>query len=395
MTAIQRPLAKKNDFKHRDSAGQLGKYFCRVPFNEFHIYRGGFVSNCCFNWLPTEVGNIHKQSLLEMSDSFISKQIKDSVKDGSFKFCSSSYCPALNSILGGGEKLWPLEASEDFDAIFSADLQKRVKIYLSFDYSCNLSCASCRNEKIFFDRKTAPQSLLREYELVSEQIVELLDHGYRVDVNITGSGDAFASPLYYELMCNLPATERLRLHISTNGTMMTEKKLNMPSKNQIQTIFVSVDSCHPENYAKIRRGGVLKHVETNLAHLDRMVLGGQLPGLESWQLNVIVQKDNFRELGDFVDWAKKFQSLKAIFMTKILDWNHLPKDAFKEMAVWEMDHPDHKEFCRTLNDPRLRDPRVILGNLTEYLDNSSANSLSPSLPQEGTALLQSSSTSPE
>jgi MoaA/NifB/PqqE/SkfB family radical SAM enzyme len=367
--SANRDLLKTDNFTHKDPTGCLTKYFCRVPFNEFHIYKDGFVSNCCFNWLPTEIGNIHTQTLHQILENEISKKIQASVRDGSYSYCNSTYCPSLQSLLTQGQVNWPLELNSEFANLHPKFLSQRIKIYLSFDYTCNLSCESCRNEKIYFDHKTAPPDLLKTYSRVAEQISELLEKGFFVEVNITGSGDAFASPLYYELMTNLPATENLALHISTNGTMMTEKKLNMPTKDQIRHIFISVDSCDPDRYAKIRRGGVFKHLETNLDALDQMVGRSQFRKLENWQLNVIVQRDNFFELGEFVDWAKRFKTLNSIFFTRILDWQHLAPAVFKQKAIWMKDHPEHEEFVAKMQDPRLRDSRVILGNLSEFLRN--------------------------
>jgi molybdenum cofactor biosynthesis enzyme MoaA len=364
---MNREPFRSDNFLHSDPEKRLQKTFCRVPFNEFHIYRGGFVANCCFNWLPTEIGNIHQNTLLELSENAISQEIQKSVKTGAYNFCNSAYCPALNTLLHENRRTWPLEELSTFEETYKNKLHKKIKLYLSFDYSCNLWCESCRNEKIYFDRKNAPPELLQTHDRVTEQIQQLLENDYDVEVNITGSGDAFASPLYYEMMCKLPQTNKLSLHISTNGTMMTEKKLGLPTKDQISTVFISVDSCRPESYSKLRRGGNFVHLQSNLDAFDQMVSEKQFASLQSWQLNVIVQAGNYRELGEIVDWSKRYKTLQSIFYTKILDWGHLSSSSFKEKAVWLPEHPDHADFLTKIQDPRLKEPRAILGNLSEYL----------------------------
>jgi MoaA/NifB/PqqE/SkfB family radical SAM enzyme len=355
-------------FEHQDPEGLLNSHCCKVPFNEFQIYRDGDVANCCVSWLPTYIGNIHVQSILEISKSEILRRIQNSVRGGDFKFCDSKVCPSLSSLLNERRKIWPIESKVDFDRIIEGELKKKFRLYLAFDPSCNLSCESCRVEKIFYDRSTAPSKLLSTYARLAEQVQELLDAGYLVDLNITGSGDAFASPLFYDFMCRLPQSDRIGLYISTNGTMMTEKKLNMPTKDLIRMILISVDSCIPESYAKIRRGGTFHHLQANLDALDRLVESKFLPSLH-WQLNFIVQRDNYRELGDFVDWAKRFKTLKSIFFTKILDWGHLSSEIFNSKAVWKPDHPEYDLFLKQIQDVRLKSPNVILGNLSEYLKN--------------------------
>lgn len=365
---MARDLRLKDDFKHLDPNNFLKDCFCKVPFQEFHIFRDGYVSLCCTAWHPTEVGNINQQSLLEISNSPLAKKIRESVQNGQFNYCNGSLCGAMNAVLHDGRKIWPLEDKSDFERIHADDLSKKIKIYLSFDDTCNLACESCRKEKIFYDKRSATPELLATYEKAQTQIIELLDHGYSVDLVVTGSGDAFASPLYYELMCSLPETNKLGLYILTNGTMMTEKKLNMPTKKQIRMIVVSVDSCIPDRYSKIRKGGNFEYVQNNLDHLDRIVQT-DFPSSFLWQINFIVQNDNYQELGDFVEWSNRFKTLNSIQFSKILDWGHLSSSAFGSKAVWIPDHPEHLNFLAKMKDPRLKNPRVILGNLTEYLES--------------------------
>lgn len=361
-----RKLFLNDSFNNSKIETKLSKVICQIPFNEFHIYRDGYVSNCCFNWLPTEVGNIHQNSLLEILKSKIQIEIQNSVQNGKYNFCSSDYCPFLNNYANTNHHDWPLASHDDFKKIHSDHLIKNIKIFLSFDYSCNLFCESCRNEKIYFDKTTAPELLLKTYDRVNEQIQELVQAGYNLEINVTGSGDAFASPLYYEFMKNLPETDQITLHLSTNGLMMTEKKLDVSFKNKIKKIFISIDSCTDEIYAKVRRGGQFKYLAANLFALDKMISDGKLPNLDCVQYNFIVQTENYQEMGDFVDWCYQFKNFQNIFFTKILDWQHLTKEQFFKKEIWNVQHPEHQNFLKVMTDHRLEKNKVSLGNLSEY-----------------------------
>jgi molybdenum cofactor biosynthesis enzyme MoaA len=345
---------------------ELKKVFCQIPFNEFHVYDGGMVANCCFDWLPKSIGNIHEHSFLELRDGLVAKQIQDSVRDGSYSFCSLQNCPHLSQHLSGQSPQWPLQKNENFDDLLQKQLSKSLKIYLSFDYSCNLFCASCRNEKIFFTRAQAPPALLKTYERVASEVKALVQQGYQLEINVTGSGDAFASPLSYEFMNELPKSDLVTLHLSTNGTMMTKSKLEGAFRKQIKKNFISVDACTKSTYEKVRRGGSFAQLEKNLVDFDQLVLEGFFPALDFWQLNYIVQQENYHEMADFVSWTRQFRTLNAIFFTRILDWKHLPAGRFEQKAIWMSSHPENQKFREILQQSCFNDSRVILGNLTEF-----------------------------
>ncbi len=342
----------------------LKKVRCAVPFTEFHIYENGFVSNCCFSWMPTEIGNIQDVSLLEMLEKKTSLAIQESVSNGSYEYCSTENCPVLSNYLYTGQIKDPLVRN---DLLHTVTLTSRpIRIFLSYDKSCNLSCESCRNEVQLLTETSAPPELVQIHRRVSEEIRALLDAGYAVEVAVTGSGDSFASPLFFNLMVNLPHSNRLGIKILTNGTMMTAARINQINPDLVQYVSVSVDAARAETYKKIRRGGHFSLLEKNIKDFDRMVSEKSFRNFHGWEVNFIVQSDNYREMGEFVDWSDQFKSLNSVSFLMIQDWGHLAKDHFAKKAIWMKDHFEHQNFLEALQDPRLARKRVSLGNLHQF-----------------------------
>jgi sulfatase maturation enzyme AslB (radical SAM superfamily) len=201
---------------------------------------------------------------------------------------------------------------------------------------------------------------------------ELLEAKYFVRVNVTGSGDPFASPLYLDFLKNLKYYPRLSLELQTNGVLMDEAHFPADAMRITNKIQITVDAASRETYEKIRVGGSFERLKKNITWLDHIRARGLLPKLRYIDVAMVVQKGNYREMATFVDWMKQYPSVDRIFFSKILDWGHLSAPAFSDKAVWMQAHPEHQLFLESLRNPSLRDGKVDLGNLSSYLPSSFA-----------------------
>mgnify|MGYP000329895973 FL=1 len=69
----------------------LKNYTCSVPFTSLEIHNNVcFV--CCPSWLPNKV-ELRKISLKDVYNSEPIIDIRNSILDGSFKYCSKELCP--------------------------------------------------------------------------------------------------------------------------------------------------------------------------------------------------------------------------------------------------------------------------------------------------------------
>ena len=77
------------------------RLFCSKPFKWFEVSRGqreGDVFACCPSWLDTPMGNLDDSSVAEVWNSTAAVAIRESILDGSFRFCSRERCPSLNTV---------------------------------------------------------------------------------------------------------------------------------------------------------------------------------------------------------------------------------------------------------------------------------------------------------
>lgn len=345
----------------------LNERFCANPFRQFDVYEGGQVHLCCSSWLPTAAGNLNRQPLEEVWNSKTAQAIRTGILDGSFRHCNHEVCPAIQE----GTLPTVEEAREDPQLRAIID-DRRTKldnlpwfINLCNDASCNLWCPSCRTHRINHTEGNALTRLRRIQEEIERTLFEQpSDRHFRV--NVTGSGDPFASRIFREFLFELDGEDfpNLRVNLQTNGVLLTPKNWRRMRRihRNIDTVLVSFDAARPETYAITRRGGHWATLLDNVRALGEFRRRGELGQL---RLDFVVQQANYREMPAFVELAESLGADYASF-SKVLDWGTWSRSVFELQCIWHEDHPEFGEFLEVMCDPALARPSVILGNLAPY-----------------------------
>ena len=337
-------------------------FCCTVPSTVLNIYEGGKVSFCCTSWQPHYIGNINAQSLLELMTTSSALKIQQSVTFGDFSYCNKELCPSLVSKKVTNLLTEPLAKTQ----LPPWTESKKLTLYLNYDKSCNLRCPSCRSDFIFYRKNQLPASLRKTHDAVLSNIFELLTLDYQLELNITGSGDPFASAVYSNLLEELCSHTNITFTLQTNGILMTEERFDLRLKEKTQHINVSIDAGTEATYEKIRPGGKWAQLKKNIIQLDQSIFKSELPRLSSWQLNFIVQRENYREIPVFLDWAFELKSKPNIWFNLIDDWGHLDRSQFNDMAIWKVTHPKHQDFLQSLSKIPKGNSQIIQSNLMQY-----------------------------
>jgi hypothetical protein len=72
-------------------------------------------------------------------------------------------------------------------------------------------------------------------------------------------------------------------------------------------------------------------------------------------------------MGDAVSLAREVGATGVCF-ARITNWGTFTDDQYRPKAVFLSSHPEHEEFLRQMQDPRLRDPMVLLGDLDGFVE---------------------------
>jgi len=245
--------------------------FCSAPWDTIAIQSDGEVTSClCGDWNTAgNIGNLLHTPLSEIMRSDPVDRLRDTVGDQSFSMCRDQ-CP----------QKWMLDT---VDTLPTPRVALPTTILLAIDYECNLRCASCRSSRIWTG-------------LVNPTAMRILDtltlaykgHDQPVTLQCDGAGDVFASAAWNEFLSRESLPECFRLHIITNGNLVTKKiDLLVRLRDRIDSVDVSLDANHPDTYTAVRGG-----------RLDTVFRGMRAMVEKGIRVNVsfVVQQKNYREM---------------------------------------------------------------------------------------------------
>ena len=334
--------------------------YCKIPFERITISASGNVSTCCSFWLPEPIGNIFEEPDLEkIWNSDTAQKIRLSMINETFEFCNHEYCPyLLKGMLKPKKKKTILNNN-----ITNTRLSTGPRILaVSYDYTCNLYCKSCRSKILALSKKKIDFFLKFQKNLLQTSFFRNVE-----ELTLSGSGDPFASQVCLTLLQNIKV-ERfpdLKITLMTNGVLFTPENWGKISDCHyaVNFIKISIDAATKETYSKVRRGGDFDKLINNLSFISGLKQNKEL----KLQAVFLMQKDNYKEMPMFVNLMKKY-NFDRIHFSKIKNWGTYTEEEFKQVAIHRKDHPERKNFWDILSDPILEDPIVsIQMSEQEYL----------------------------
>lgn len=316
------------------------KYICSAPFSYTEVYDDRQFL-CCPSWLPIDVND--GDGIVSSFNSEKSKEIRNSILDGSYKYCNEIQCPFLARLKSNQipKNFIPKtnESIKEFQSITHPNI-----VNFCFDRSCNFQCPSCRNELINY---TGPQRKSVDLKLkeVEEQISPYVKRLY-----LSGSADPFYSKSFRQFLINLDSNKFKQLksiHLHTNASLWNE---NMWDKMKVIHPFVnsceiSIDASTKKTYeTKTRIGGNWEILIENLNFITK------IHTIKNYIFSFVVQDTNYKEMYDFykmIESYMKDRNTKAKWEVKtnvITNWGTYTDDVFTKKDVSNPTHQEHSEF---------------------------------------------------
>ncbi|SHJ45859.1 4Fe-4S single cluster domain-containing protein [Malonomonas rubra DSM 5091] len=330
---------------------------CTRPFEWFEIHPDGSVFLCCPAWLKRPIGNLLRQSIDDIWNGPVAQEIRKSVSNGSFHNCSAKRCPHLLN------RTAPVKCIDEVadDELKVAIAAKKGKVSflprqlnLCFDHSCNLACPSCRN-KIQQASGLELQRAQRISQILQQKLIPHAHH-----ITLSGFGDPFASPTYYNLLRtfnqrDFPELQQVRLH--TNGQLLTKQMWqSLPDLPPlVSEIEISLDAATEQSYRLNRPGGDFQRLLQNLDFLK--TTGCRLT------LSMVVQQNNRHEISLLGNLAEKLGA--TLYLSKLVNWGTFSRQEYQRRAVHLSNHPEHADFVIQLQ--QLDKSATRFGNLSPLL----------------------------
>jgi len=348
-----------------NSSRDVKNKFCNKPFDQFETHPNGMVSVCCMSWLPQQIGNVKNNTIKEIFNSDKAQEIRKSILDGSFKYCDHKLCPFIQN--GSLPDKSEVTGDRHKSIIENNQIDNLEPTFynLCYDESCNLSCPSCRVQRISYYKGKVYQ-IKKDIQAKFVEHIFGIPHDNYCIINVTGSGDPFGSKLFRELLFNTDGSKfpRVFFNLQTNGVMFTPRYWDKMKKihDNINTVVVSYDAGTPETYKITRRGGDWDQLQKNMKFLSSLRRQNLIKEL---RIDCVVQKTNYRELDKLVQIGLDLK-VDKVFFSLLVDWGTWSPDVYEKNCVWKKGGPDISDFVSVLQNPIFDNPIVDLGNLTEY-----------------------------
>ena len=320
------------------------KLICATPFRYTDVFDDKQFL-CCPGWLNVDVSE--GKTIRENFNSKKSQNIRESILDGSYKYCDEKQCPHLSA----------LTQDKFIDNRFIPKNHRTIKQFkliseiesvgFSFDRSCNLKCPSCRVDLINYlgkERKSVDIKL----EELNNEISKTVKRMY-----ITGTADAFYSKSFRQFLIdfepsNYPMMETIHMH--TNGILWTEKLWNRMNGIHpfVKTCEISIDAATKDTYEnKVRLGG---EWDILMERLDFII---NIPTIYKYCFSFVCQDSNYKEMYEFYKLIKNLNwnsdKIFDINFNHMLNWGTFSEKEYISKDISNPNHELHSDFLSELS----------------------------------------------
>jgi len=329
---------------------ELSSTICLLPVSSINIHATGKMVRCQMS--ETAMGDVSEGSIIKQWDNEKFQELRQAQLNGQWlKGCDNCRIKEEKGVVSKRQHWMTLDVFKDvWDRV---DWQKKTnnKIYhldIAFNNLCNFKCKMCSsaysNAWIGDENKLKDMGFLggssgadirtsstwnrQKWTLSSEQLSEVLDSAPDLRrVEILG-GEPFLVPEFLEFLDMLKKRDlhkNIELMITTNGSVITEEKLNALAGFKYVNINLSLDGTGPY-FSYMRSAGIIDW--------DGIVAKAQL--IKDWcdrdragkyklNMNGTFQLINILNVKDFIE-----------FIIKFYGWDTLePSTASKERHSFE------------------------------------------------------------
>lgn len=165
---------------------------------------------------------------------------------------------------------------------------------------CNLGCVHCAHPS--FKLSSHYTKSMLDPELNKKMVHEVAEYGFGKTkyIRYTSNGEPLVHPKSYEMINYAVTHSKTKVTLTTNGTLLNEKKMMKLLDAGLHMIDVSIDAFSDEVYKTIRVGGDLNITKPNVLKMIDLISKGNYN--TSLVVSFIEQKQNTHEIKPF----KKF-----------------------------------------------------------------------------------------
>lgn len=197
---------------------------------------------------------------------------------------------------------------------------------------CNLGCIHCTHPS--FKLSKVYQKSMLDPELNKKMVNEVSSNGLNLTkyIRYTSNGEPLVHPKSYEMILYAVQNSRTKVTLTTNGTLLDEKRMKKLLDTGLHMIDISIDAYLNETYKKIRVGGNLDITKKNVLKLFE--LNKKSNGSTKIIVSFVEQKENSNETELFKKfWMENGADEVLIRKLHTNSGSNLDEISKKEMSI--------------------------------------------------------------
>jgi MoaA/NifB/PqqE/SkfB family radical SAM enzyme len=171
------------------------------------------------------------------------------------------------------------------------------QIIVDISEVCNLECIHCPHPE--FRKSEYYSGRFMKPELNAKLVDEVGQHGQgrTMYIRYCSEGEPLLHPKGYEMIEYATRESDVYVTLTTNGTIMNEKRIGKLLDAGVHMIDISIDAFTNETYARIRRKGDLNVTRTNVLRLIKQIEIAR--SKTTVVVSFVEQPENRHEINDF------------------------------------------------------------------------------------------------
>ncbi|MCM1232509.1 MAG: hypothetical protein NC489_20490, partial [Ruminococcus flavefaciens] len=187
-------------------------FYCDRPYTWFYYAWFGAYS-CCSTWVKYPIGNPAADTPEECWNSTVAKLYRLSVDTRTYCFCKKEACGLIGDLMTQ-------------DTVKPSYHEMPESMVLGLDYTCNLHCASCRE-----NTQVVKGKQLEIREKFADEIIRTGWLEKTKELELSGSGEALFSKIDRKILFSNDLCKRKSISLLTNGILLNEDNLNNLKKH--------------------------------------------------------------------------------------------------------------------------------------------------------------------
>ena len=212
------------------------------------------------------------------------------------------------------------------------------QIMLDITEVCNLACIHCAHPK--FKESDVYAKAMLDPELNIKMVKEVAKYGKNITkyIRYTSNGEPLVHPKSYEMINYAVDHSDTKTTLTTNGTLLNEKKMLRLLNSGLHMIDISIDATTPETYSKIRVNGDFNKTKTNVLKLIDLINKSTFN--TKLVVSFVEQKQNLHESDEFKDYWTE-QGVKDVVIRKL----HTNSGSNFHNAIYEKNKTIERRPC--------------------------------------------------